>query len=468
MIWLWLQEVAFGMRLQGGIVCAGGTGISGPCFLTALAAVALYDFSRLWARKLKLHFRVICHLASAGVLTVLVLADACMDIAAGRQYTMGVTLAFVLALLLYQSPALAVCSDLLLLRGLPPASGDAVPAGQPASVPSVARDQDLGKDLGDVVVPPCCLPFCAFHGRYFLYPRPASEEQKAHQAHRQAEAELEKLHAEQERATQRLLQLEAQLEALQERQREREAKEPKLLEQQLQEQLEESRRAFEQRHTVLREQGDRASKETPGSPQSAAQKESGARPVEPGGDFRSLPPSAYAKVHGMFEQTSASASTGSVEAVAAPKASLVSERKLPKPEVGDFRIMPAAAWTRLYGLFPPGGSSEISEAVQAKPPLSAPVAREVVAGDFRTISPAALSKVHSLFSMHRPDCSAKAVEDLQEEKGGLGDLGKRPAGKANIFTNAPESSGKGDFRALPLDAWEKLHRSFTSEGGDRG
>ena len=50
-----------------------------------------------------------------------------------------------------------------------------------------APREEAGRDWGDVIVPPCCIPFCAspksfatwqlgaFHGRYFLYPQPASE-----------------------------------------------------------------------------------------------------------------------------------------------------------------------------------------------------------------------------------------------------------------------------------------------------
>ncbi|OLP96339.1 hypothetical protein AK812_SmicGene21443 [Symbiodinium microadriaticum] len=181
-------------------------------------------------RKMKPHFRSLAHLASGGLLTVLVLVDASIDVALGRQYTAGVTMSLVLALLTYQSPALAVCADRLLVRGTP---GLNTLAGQ-APPKESHHTEDTSRDLGDIVVPPCCLPFCGFHGRYFLYSQPASEKEQELLAQRQAQAELEQLQKEQESTTRRLLELEAQLESLHARQAERAAEEPKIFEEQLQ------------------------------------------------------------------------------------------------------------------------------------------------------------------------------------------------------------------------------------------
>ncbi|CAE7456172.1 unnamed protein product [Symbiodinium sp. CCMP2592] len=229
-LWLWLQDLALGMRLQEHLVCAGGASLSGSAFFSALFALAIYDLSRMWTRKMKPHFRSLAHLASGGLLTVLVLVDVSIDVALGRQYTAGVTMSLVLALLTYQSPALAVCADRLLVRGTPALN---TLAGQ-APPKETHQTEDTSRDLGDIVVPPCCLPFCGFHGRYFLYSQPASEKEQELLAQRQAQAELEQLQKEQESTTRRLLELEAQLESLHARQAERAAEEPKIFEEQLQ------------------------------------------------------------------------------------------------------------------------------------------------------------------------------------------------------------------------------------------
>ncbi|CAE8649208.1 unnamed protein product, partial [Polarella glacialis] len=286
---LWLQDLFLGMRLQRNFVCASS--FSGPSYVCALCALALYDISRAWVRRLKPQFRSMSQLLVSTLLSCVVLVDAGLDVVTGRQYTVDVTLALVLAMLLYQSPALALCTDHLMLTGLPPAgkeplaaatavtaavaagtgislqggfqaSGEWTPeslergrAAQPPPqhlLPIPARTssqsqvvQDYG-DLGDVLVPPCCLPLCGFHGRYFLYDRPAWEQEQELRAHRQAQAELEQLRGEQQASTRRLLELEAQLEVLRQRSQEREEIAPdQAFQQELQERLQEGKKAYE-------------------------------------------------------------------------------------------------------------------------------------------------------------------------------------------------------------------------------
>lgn len=338
-LWLWLQDLVLGMRLQEHLVCAGGASLSGSAFFSALFALAIYDLSRMWTRKMKPHFRSLAHLASGGLLTVLVLVDASIDVALGRQYTAGVTMSLVLALLTYQSPALAVCADRLLVRGTP---GLNTLAGQ-APPKESHHTEDTSRDLGDIVVPPCCLPFCGFHGRYFLYSQPASEKEQELLAQRQAQAELEQLQKEQESTTRRLLELEAQLESLHARQAERAAEEPKIFEEQLQSRLNQARLAFEQQTAKLQADSEKVQEEKLRLQErvdAEARKEellSGvARAVEPeepkdtsSGDFRVLPQSAWEKLHARFGPTGAPAPAMESEPRQAALAAASKEPMLP-------------------------------------------------------------------------------------------------------------------------------------------
>jgi len=153
---VWAQDFAFGMRLPSRLICVSS--FSGPSYLCSLFALGLYDFSRIRVRKLKPHFRSLYQALCATVLTTIVLADAVLDLLAGRQYTLDTTLALVLPLLLYTNPALAIAVDYLMVRGC-----------------QIKQGIREGCDNGDVLVPPCCVPFCFLHGRYFIHTKPASQ-----------------------------------------------------------------------------------------------------------------------------------------------------------------------------------------------------------------------------------------------------------------------------------------------------
>eukprot|EP00913_Durusdinium_trenchii_P014730 g13819.t1 len=139
----------------------------------------------------------------------------------------------VLALLVYQSPALAVSTDRWLARGTPDITLP-LPKGRISDQPAGSDLQhlpepveDTSRDLGDVVVPPCCVPFCAFHviNRSDRSPHIVQHEELL--ANMQAQAELEQLQKEQEQSTRRLLEIEGQMEALHQRQAQRVEEEPK-------------------------------------------------------------------------------------------------------------------------------------------------------------------------------------------------------------------------------------------------
>ncbi|CAK8988390.1 Reticulocyte-binding protein 2 homolog a [Durusdinium trenchii] len=360
--WIWLQDVTVGMRLQGQLVCAGSS-ISGPTWFTTLFALALYDLSRMWSRKLKPHFREISHLAFAGVLTACILVDAGLEIVGERQYTSAVTMGLVLALLVYQSPALAVSTDRWLARGTPDITLP-LPKGDLQHLPEPV--EDTSRDLGDVVVPPCCVPFCAFHGRYFLYPQPASEYEQELLANMQAQAELEQLQKEQEQSTRRLLEIEGQMEALHQRQAQRVEEEPKEFERQLQKRLSQQREVFEQQLSQLQAETERAQEERmrlEEEAQAEARREEllRAAKVMPKlssdqegvsalqGDFRTLPAAAWQTLHARF------AAQKVPEVEAAP-----SGAPAPGPAVatalGDFRVLPWEAWERMHQRFRPASA----------------------------------------------------------------------------------------------------------------
>lgn len=401
MCWIWLQDVMLGMRFQGQLVCAGSS-LSGCSWFTALFALALYDLSRMWSRKLKVHFREISHLACGGVLTGFVLLDAGVAITNQQQYTAAVSMGLVMAMLVYQSPAMAVCTDQLLIWATPPvhevAKGDTTPLRETTDFGLFTRE-DPSRDFGDVVVPPCCIPFCVFHGRYFLYPKPASEYEQELMANLQAQAELEKLQKEQEQSTRRLLELEGQLEALHSRQAKRVEEEPKEFERQLQERLHQQRLVFE-------EQLARVQAEIEEAEQEKLRLEADAKASARKEELLHASRAVSAKTHLMAQ---------------------------------GILTMPADAWTKIYerfGVKAPAGPPD--PAAPAPVPAAAQQTKGLeataLACDFRTLPMAAWQRLHQRFAA--PPKAAEA-----------------PAA-------APELVLRGDFRQMPLEAWQRLHDTF--------
>eukprot|EP00448_Togula_jolla_P018904 CAMPEP_0170572608 /NCGR_PEP_ID=MMETSP0224-20130122/2309_1 /TAXON_ID=285029 /ORGANISM="Togula jolla, Strain CCCM 725" /LENGTH=609 /DNA_ID=CAMNT_0010895113 /DNA_START=44 /DNA_END=1870 /DNA_ORIENTATION=- len=203
---LWLQDLLLGMRSQPLAVTCYHGGLSGPSYVAALCSLGLYEAVRTFAGKQLPHIRTMTQLVSAGLLTALVCADGALDVAARRQYTVDVLLALVFAMLVYSSPVVAVCTDRWMTLGC-------------ISIEEIKE----GRDVGDVVVPPCCFPFCCMHGRYFLYTAPvgsserARQEMKLEQRTQQATRVAEEFRTEQEETARRMLELEAQLDAVRQR-----------------------------------------------------------------------------------------------------------------------------------------------------------------------------------------------------------------------------------------------------------
>lgn len=468
-ILLWVQDLAFGMRLQSNLVCANSS-LSGSCYLSALIASALYDLSRVWVRKLKPHFRNISHVVFALVLTSLVLADALLDLAAGRQLTVSVALGYLLAVLLYQSPALALCTDRLLLHSLAPLAAAQAANGRPAPGSAEAQEEgnaaavapetsdvdDQSRDIGDVVVPPCCVPFCWFHGRYFLYPRPASELAQELRAQRQAQAELEQLQAEQEMATRRLLELEAQLEALRSRTQQREAEEPEVFQKRLQARLEENRKTYEQRAANLREQAEKAREERLRLEAEEKQRlqeeatrlaEEEARKLE--AEVKALaarqqsdPAATLISPASRRRSTSFASPFGSEIAEEKPDFDELESKVFAEESQETLRLEEGAAAVAKAGLF--GKDIKIS-----------------VMGDFRTIPSEAWAKMHACFPNEVEE--AATGEKKRQSSASLA-AAKEPLEAATAWSFGAEASapGAGDFRTLPPAALSRLYAQFPS------
>lgn len=233
-LFLWVSSVFYGIMIpirryvrhtQSKYSVCADMFLSGPTSLCALFSLGLYDVARTTTRKQKPHFRCVYRAGIGLLLTILVVADALAQLTTRQQYTMDVVLALVLTMLLYSSPLIAICVDRWLVYGSLISQGD-------------AKDPC---DKGDVVIPPCCLPFCCVHGRYFLYSTSVREAEAA--LRNQAAMLAEEFRLQQEEAAQRVLELEASIESEWQRAEEDAAE----AEKRLQEALAESLKAFEQK-----------------------------------------------------------------------------------------------------------------------------------------------------------------------------------------------------------------------------
>jgi len=169
---LWKMGVAMRSKF-----CADGL-FCMPVCLTAIASLGLYDCARSFAATLDQGPRraTVCGFIGS-LLFITMVANIALAILNSYHYTLDVAVACVVALLVYGNPALALVAERW-----------AAPAGSPkAALPPwplaeamglIQKDPDdadvqAGADLGEVGIAPCCLPFCALGGSYFLRSQPA-------------------------------------------------------------------------------------------------------------------------------------------------------------------------------------------------------------------------------------------------------------------------------------------------------
>lgn len=200
---LWVHDLLFGCRgFHQAFVCADSFG--GSTYMCTLGCLGLYDAIRVRLRKHKPQFRIMYQIASGMALFAISVADGLLDVVTGRQYTVDVVVAGLLPVLLVTSPVMAFCTDQWMIAGS-------------------ARAEELKEtaDLGDIVVSPCCFPFCGFHGRYFLFPQTAevelkrrAEEEQQLKERDEAARIIEQQSHEQQEAQRRIVELESQREEL--------------------------------------------------------------------------------------------------------------------------------------------------------------------------------------------------------------------------------------------------------------
>eukprot|EP00929_Paragymnodinium_shiwhaense_P013338 TRINITY_DN1211_c1_g1_i2.p1 TRINITY_DN1211_c1_g1~~TRINITY_DN1211_c1_g1_i2.p1 ORF type:complete len:1355 (-),score=374.47 TRINITY_DN1211_c1_g1_i2:103-4167(-) len=141
---------------------------SGHTYVCCVFAVGLYDLCRNQSADLRLGFRRLLHFTVGMLLLCVVLVDVTLMVANRFHYTMDVTVAAVLVMLLYSNPAIAILTERW-------ASGADIvedevtvrPIGQKGEYGVEVRD-----NMGSLLVPPCCFPLCCVSGRYHLTDRP--------------------------------------------------------------------------------------------------------------------------------------------------------------------------------------------------------------------------------------------------------------------------------------------------------
>lgn len=142
---------------------------SGHAYFCAVFSLGLYDLARKCSAPLGLLARAFCRFLVGSLLLLLMCCDVELIMASRIHYTMDIVIALVLSLLLFSSPAVAAATEYWAVdldgeRGLLESSC------------SRGASRDGEKDLGDLLVPPCCFPLCCFPGRYHLSGLPDRKE----------------------------------------------------------------------------------------------------------------------------------------------------------------------------------------------------------------------------------------------------------------------------------------------------
>eukprot|EP00929_Paragymnodinium_shiwhaense_P032425 TRINITY_DN17964_c0_g1_i2.p1 TRINITY_DN17964_c0_g1~~TRINITY_DN17964_c0_g1_i2.p1 ORF type:complete len:638 (-),score=139.86 TRINITY_DN17964_c0_g1_i2:76-1989(-) len=202
---LWLLSLVSLLRSDQELVCVRGT--SGGSCLLAVAALGLFEATRVHSRRVRSVYRAVYHLVSAVILTLIVVLDSMISLSKDNQYSVDVVVALILAVLLHSSPVIAISTDRWLILGCPG-----------------AEEIKDGADVGDLVIAPCCFPLCWSQGRYYLFKSPAmlAEKQRQRQeAERRMQEEAvrvaEEYQSEQSAAARRIVDLEAELEIVAQR-----------------------------------------------------------------------------------------------------------------------------------------------------------------------------------------------------------------------------------------------------------
>eukprot|EP00928_Gymnodinium_smaydae_P017911 TRINITY_DN16835_c0_g1_i1.p1 TRINITY_DN16835_c0_g1~~TRINITY_DN16835_c0_g1_i1.p1 ORF type:complete len:809 (-),score=101.93 TRINITY_DN16835_c0_g1_i1:135-2516(-) len=404
---LFAQNVLTGMRYESHFVCSKG--MSGASYLCAVSALGLFEATRIGTRKMKPHFRSWQHLLVASALSTLVLMEALFAISSGRQFTSQVILSVAFAALMYGSPVPAIVTNLWLTRGCEQA----------------LADTRLGpKEIGDVVVPPCCFPFCWLHGRYFLFEVESAAQRREREESKQRSMDeamrvSQQYRAEQEDADRKFAELQAHREKLRRDLRQREEQRIKEHERRVRDEVEKAyQKTLEER--AERERAERIAEEA----KAKAKADAEAKAAE-------------------IATAAAVASSGGVQSLQSPNAAAHV----------DLPTLPGDTWASMHSKFGSGtplpkeaASKSISGLAGSVAPSGAIPAEG--ASDITSVASLpsdAWEKIHMLFPA--PKQSARTTEPHFHQPSTV------PAEGASDVTSVA---------SLPADAWEKIHTRFPA------
>mmetsp|Transcript_27643 Transcript_27643/g.60849 ORF Transcript_27643/g.60849 Transcript_27643/m.60849 type:complete len:513 (+) Transcript_27643:85-1623(+) len=178
---LWLADLLTCMRLEvwG---CQSGP-LHGPTMLLVVFSLGIYEATRTHTRRLRPDFRALIRYGVAVLLALLIVSDVLSQANRLRGFRLrsdrgAAALGVAFALMVGTSTPLAVMVHRWLIEGTSYAESP----------------QAKHHDEGDVVLPPCCMPFlCCAHGRYFVYLESASEKEEALVELRKQEHERERV-----------------------------------------------------------------------------------------------------------------------------------------------------------------------------------------------------------------------------------------------------------------------------------
>jgi len=156
-------------------ICAD-TVFSAPTCFCVLFAASLYDAVRTSISTATLEetmsTRRSTAAALAGTLLVLVvLVEFELMVSRPHHYTLDVVLAVALTLLVYGNPAVAVATERWIAQ-----IGDSSPSSgldDSCDAPCMLASEPL-RDVGLIGILPCCIPFCAISGQYYLREEPSA------------------------------------------------------------------------------------------------------------------------------------------------------------------------------------------------------------------------------------------------------------------------------------------------------
>lgn len=162
---------------------------SGHAYFFAIFSLGIYDLARKHTASFGLLGRAFSRFFVGTMLLALMCCDVEWTMVNRLHYTMDIAIAIVLSLLLFSNPAVAAATEFWAVD----LNGEHTFLA--SSCPGLGGGRN-DKDLGELLVPPCCFPLCCFPGRYHLSclpDRPDAFEKELGQLHDSYGAQLRDL-----------------------------------------------------------------------------------------------------------------------------------------------------------------------------------------------------------------------------------------------------------------------------------